>query len=526
MKKKIILLIVFVLIQSGIVRAQHLRVYFKDKGSTTMQITPENVALSTKAVERRQRMGISLDQRDLPVNPEYVDLLRQNNGVIKAKSRWFNYVVVDGLDEAVLRNFSFVKHIEKPKTYQAVFASTQNCSQVQNIDYGLAQGQIEMLRGEKLHELGYLGQGMTIAVLDGGFVGTQSAPEFDSLRTNNRILGTYNFVNSSTDIYTDGSHGSKVFSVLGGYLPNQLVGSAPRANYWLLKSEEEADETPVEMDYWMMAAEFADSVGADIISSSLGYNEFRTGQNHVYADMDGNTTIVTKAADMAAQKGLLVIVSAGNEGNDPWTFITAPADGDSVLAVGAVNSSESRASFSSKGPTADNRIKPDVMALGSSTAFASNGRALLGNGTSFACPIVAGLAACLWQVNPTKSNMDIFNEIRQSGNRSFNPDNEYGYGIPNFEYAFYQIGLDEIMEDLEVNIFPNPVEDELHINLDAYSLIQKVKVELYDMLGNQVYSGQLQLNEGNASIKFPYSSGLYILNLTIEDQLVSKRILK
>ncbi|MGB0177931.1 MAG: S8 family serine peptidase, partial [Owenweeksia sp.] len=263
---------------------------------------PGDVALSEQAISKRKMRGIALDFRDVPVNRAHMDQITSLGGTITARSRWFNYVVVKGVSRELLEAQPFVHKIEVPKTYEVNFAMTEAGEQTHTLNYGLAQGQIEMLRGQKLHEMGYQGQGMTIAVLDGGFIGTNNGAVFDSLWMNNRILGTYNFVDGDTNVFTDGSHGTKVLSILGGYLDNQIIGSAPKANYWLLKSEKESSETPVEMDYWLMAAEFADSVGADIISSSLGYNEFQSGFDYQYSDMDGNTTVVTKAADMAAQK--------------------------------------------------------------------------------------------------------------------------------------------------------------------------------------------------------------------------------
>ncbi|HBF18676.1 MAG TPA: hypothetical protein DDW81_01190 [Cryomorphaceae bacterium] len=505
---------------------QPLRVYLADK-EVPKTILPDDVALSHKALERRTRQGIPLDSRDLPVSSAVIQTIHEMGGEVVAHSRWFNYLVVDGLEMEALEKLPFVKRLEVPKAYKTILAMSDACEQVQTLNYGLATEQIEMLRGHKLHELGYMGQGMTIAVLDGGFIGTDNGVAFDSLWLNNRILGTYNFIDKDTNIYNDGNHGTKVLSILGGYLNNQLVGSAPRANYWLLKSEQESNETPVEMDYWLMAAEYADSVGADIISSSLGYNEFNSGQDYTYSDMDGNTTVVTKAADMAAQKGLLVIVSAGNEGSSQWKHITAPADGDSVMAVGGVTDQRQRISFSSIGPTADGRIKPDVMAQGSSTAYATNDMAFTGNGTSFSCPLISGMAACLWQLNPSKSNMEIFRQIVESADRASFPDNNYGYGIPNFEHAFYQIGLQQSLSQLRVDIFPNPVENTIYISTNLGDREEEVSIRITDLTGNLLSEMKVSLeNDGMAELDFPYSSGIYIMQLTIGETSIVKKILK
>lgn len=278
---------------------------------------------------------------------------------------------------------------------------------------------------------------MVICILDAGFLNVDTLSCFDSLWINNKILGTYDFVANEVSVFEDYQHGTEVLSCIGANWPGKLVGTAPQAYFWLLRTEDAATELIIEEDNWVAGAEFADSVGADIINSSLGYTTFdaqTSNQNHTRADLDGNTAYATNGADIAAAKGILVCNSAGNEGGSGWKYISIPADGDSVCTVGAVDILGVRAGFSSQGPTADNRIKPDVVACGSGTAVIDPFTSTVAyySGTSFSSPLTAGMAACLWQANPTKNNMNILNAMRNSGSKSNSPDTLLGWGIPNY----------------------------------------------------------------------------------------------
>lgn len=525
--KKIFLLLLVIGFTNA--RSQTLRVYFKDKAYVKADISISDVAISPKAIQNRILRGIELNQEDLPVNPNYVQALKNIGAQLKAKSRWFNYVLIEGVNETQLQEFDFIFKIERPEQYLVEFAEIKdlnNKTSASNLNYGLARQQIEMVRGEVLHDFNLQGQGITIAVLDGGFIGTDTGTAFDSLRINNQILGTKSFVNSSPTVYEDGAHGTRVLSILGGYLEGQIIGSAPKANYWLLKSERESSEKPVEMDNWLMAAEFADSVGADIISSSLGYNQFQGGiGDYVYADMDGNTTIVTKAADKAASKGILVVVSAGNEGNGAWRHITAPADGDSVLAIGSVTNLQNISSFSSRGPTSDGRIKPNVVAMGQAAANSSGNNASVGNGTSFSCPLVAGMAACLWQSNVSRTNMEIFKAIENSATIAGFPNNNYGHGIPNFELAFYNtIGQEESLDSWKIEVYPNPVVDELFLETNLKET--QIKISIIDIRGRVVFENELEIKDTKTRIDFPFSNGLYVLKVEENGKVFSLKISK
>lgn len=488
-------LIFALLLTSGALSAQHYRVYLSDKGSSEALFKSPTSFLSEESLARRDRQGIALDYSDLPVAKEYLQSIRDLGGSISARSRWFNYLVVDGVEQELLESLPFVKRVETPKTYQVHIAGA---SATGNFDYVFSRTQVEMLNGHLMHQRGYTGKGVSIAVLDAGFRGMSGARSLDSLFQSGRMLGSYNFVNGDTNVFTvGGSHGSSVLSTMAALQDSTFVGTAPHASYWLLTSEDIGSETPEEMDNWLMAAEFADSVGADVINTSLGYTTFDDpADNYTYNDMDGNTTIVTRAADWAASKGIVVVASAGNEGSSNWQHISAPADGDSVLAVGAVDGNGVYASFSSKGPSADQRTKPDVAAMGSGTTLINAvGSVSSGFGTSFSSPLVAGMAACLIQSQPTKTAAEILSQIRRSGSQFNNPDALKGYGIPNFDMA-YIIGEAELSPARpNFSFYPNPCVNNLYLRgLDGFC--GEVKLQVQDMEGRIVLSEQWQQNQG------------------------------
>ncbi len=422
---------------------------FSDKDTSSYNISEPEKFLSKRAIKRRQKYNIPVTVQDLPVNTNYINKIKDLGFEIYAVSKWMNHVVVYSEDSTLIDKadkFNFVKKNKKTKSKKKKkykqeklvaidIKTTKDTSFI--LDYGLGKNQIEMLNAHSLHNNGYMGQGIQIALIDAGFYNVDSLPGFDSIRTAGQILGTKDFVKRDGDIYNDGTHGMSVLSTIAANIPGKLVGTAPKANFWLLRSEDGNSEYLVEEYYWVSAAEFADSVGVDMIHSSLGYNNFDdTLTNHTYSDMNGDIAIVSVAADIASSKGILVVTSAGNEGNDSWKYITAPGDADSVLTIGATTYSGYVTSFSSRGPTSDGRIKPDVTAQGSfSWVLGRREGVTVSSGTSISGPIVTGAVACLWQANPEFSNMEIINAVKKSADRYTNPDAEYGYGIPNFKKA-------------------------------------------------------------------------------------------
>ncbi len=425
-------------------------------------------------------------------------------------------------------NENLVKPTESSKlTYKENYQPT-------DLDYGFSEHQIKMLNGDQLHEQGFLGDGMTIAVLDNGFLKVNEIAVFDSLWIKNQIISTYDFVKNTAIEFNEGSHGTKVLSVMAANSPGNLMGTAPNANYHLIRIEIADSESLLEEYLWMCGAEYADSVGADIINSSLGYTVFDdASKNHTYSDLDGNTTVVARAADMAASKGILVVTSAGNYGNKDWVHIGSPSDGDSVLAVGAVDEFKNLAPFSSIGPTADGRLKPNIVAQGVRTAFIDiDGSFTYVNGTTFSSPLIAGLAACLWQNNPQLNNMQIIESIENSGSYASMPNEHYGYGIPNFDLAMQlaeELIIPVASDDLLIKLFPNPIRDHINLVLTVEES-EPIQINILDINGKLIVSRTFTVQSGLNYIQLTrlsfIPSGIYILQLKNSLQNTFQKIIK
>jgi len=419
-----------------------------DKQGCGYSIEQPQRFLSRRAIERRQRQGLSIDSTDLPLNLEYVSAFNTKYSQVVGTSRWHNSVLVAMADSSIvstLRYFAFVKgcqlvweapdSIEKPNYSIAYREAFNDWDSVKTSRYGIADHQIAVMSGQTLHKRNCEGQGIEIAVLDGGFRNADRIPAFAEVN----IAGARDFVYPrSKSIYKETDHGTKVLSAMAMNRPYIYIGTAPQASYWLLRCEDQQTEQPIEEDYWAMAAEFADSVGVDVINSSLGYNEFdNPRQNHKYWEMDGHTAFISQSASMLADKGIILVCSAGNSGMAPWKKITFPADADNILTVGATTELMGNAPFSGVGPTQDGRVKPDVVAIGSATALISGrGTVVHDIGTSFSTPLVSGLVACLWQSLPNKTAKEIIDIVRRSGNNVSHPDNVFGYGVPDFRKAY------------------------------------------------------------------------------------------
>ncbi|MET0943987.1 MAG: S8 family serine peptidase, partial [Flavobacterium sp.] len=381
-----------------------------------------------------------------------------------ANSKWLNALHIRGnqADILALKSFLFVeKVVFSNKALSTTSKKVSEHKKTQTNDklkttidyaYGNSASQIQMLNGQALHKQNYTGTGKIIAVLDAGFPGVNTAQPFQNLQTNNRILGGYDFVNRNVNFYTGDSHGTLVLSTMGGYKENELIGTAPNASYYLFITENDASENPVEESLWVEAAEKADSLGVDIITTSLGYFEFdNASYSHTYSDMNGSTSFISRGAEIAFSKGIIVVASAGNEGRTAEPHIGAPADAVSVITVGSVDAAKIKSNFSSIGPSFDNRIKPDVMAQGTGTVVSDVlGNIGTSNGTSFSCPVVAGMIACLWQAFPDKTNKEIRQMLLEISDRFVNPNNDYGYGIPNFGST---LGVQNFLISSDFSIF-------------------------------------------------------------------------
>jgi len=479
-------------------------IQFTDKSNTSYSIDHPEAFLSERCINKRIKFNIPIDSLDIPINQTYIDSLIKLGAKVLTKSKWFNAVTIEVSNPLILNSIfalSFVKNHQKSitaKKNHKIINKLEETTEVvdyhpksykNEFDYGYGYNQIAMLNGQMLHNQFMQGEEMIIAVLDGGFYKVNELPAFDSIRANNQILGTFDFVTGDTMVYEDNNHGMMVLSIIASNMPGKLVGTAPKAKFWLLRTEDTSSETPVEEDNWACGAEFADSVGADIINTSLGYTNFDSDfHDYTYADMNGITSRSSIAADIASQKGILVEVSAGNEGNKPWLYIAAPADAKYVLSVGAVDSLGMYAAFSSIGPSYDGRVKPNIVAKGQDTYVQySNGAVGKGNGTSFSGPVISGLAACLWQANPNKTNLEIIAAIEKSARQSNNPSAKLGYGIPDFAKANFilkDINYYDFTHDNIINVYPNPFTNEFDIQF--YSTQSNVSIEVFDVIGKRV----------------------------------------
>lgn len=512
-------------------------IQFTDKSNTPYSLDQPLEFLSQRALDRRERQHIPLSENDLPVDPVYIQTVLDQGAIYLTHSKWFNSVSVAVTSQAALsaiQNLPFVLNTEPVgkkdgspsiinKFESALAEKSLAKADFDENDYGSGFNQIDMLSGISLHNQGFRGEGMLIAVLDAGFPNVDVFPAFDSLRANNGIVGGWDFVARDNSIYGDNSHGVSVLSTMAANLPGEFIGTAPKANYLLLRTEDGAVESPLELDYWIAAAEFADSAGADIINSSLGYTTFDNSDfDFSYSDMDGQTTRGTRGADIAASKGILVVNSAGNSGDKPWKYIGAPADGDSVLTIGAVASNGYIANFSSEGPSASGSIKPNVCAQGQqATIISGSGQIVTGNGTSFSGPIMAGMVACLWQIHKDSlTNMDIFHAIEASAHKFQSPDGYYGYGIPNFAKANLILsGINPTDPDKSelFHVSPNPFTDQVS-GIFYASAQQDVVIRLVNSLGQEVRRIE-RTAQGQSAVKFNFSDlraltqGMYTLHI-------------
>ena len=422
------------------------RISLKDKAATEYSLKKPEKYLSAKAIERRRKQNLPIDSTDLPVCRKYIDEIRKQGVKIVVTGKWDNFVTVSCNDTTLIDRIAalpFVLSTEKvwisPGAGKPSMATERDSVLTQptihpDSIYGRAITQIQMSNGDKLHEAGFKGQGMTIAVIDAGFHNVDKITAMQNIR----ILGTKDFVNQQADIFAESSHGMSVLSCIGMNRPDIMTGTAPEASFWLLRSEDEYSEHLVEQDYWSAAVEFADSVGVDVINTSLGYYSFDDkSKNYKYRDLDGRHALMSRQASHIADKGMILVCSAGNSGAGSWKKITPPGDADNVLTVGAIDKRAVLATFSSVGNTADHRVKPDVVAVGvGSDVIRTDGNQGRANGTSFSSPIMCGMVTCLWQACPTLTAKEVIELVRRSGDRAGFPDNIYGYGVPDMWKAY------------------------------------------------------------------------------------------
>ena len=489
-------------------------IYLQDKACQEHSVFRPQEFLSVRALKRRQQQGILINEQDIPVCELYCQQLTALGAVLTARSRWLNAVMVHTQDAQLLKKLTalpFVRLIEPMGFYRKKGRSKYytsrppiDSSQHQASIYGLAAAQIEVHNGHLLHELGYRGAGVQVAVIDAGFSSAYRMAVFDSVYQQGRFLGQWDFVQRDDFVYENSTHGNSIWSVMAANKPHLMIGTAPDASYYLFKAEDVRGEYPVEEFYWLLAAEYADSVGVDIINSSMGYHAFRdVAFSYQKSDLDGQTTLISRAAQWASDKGLLVVNAAGNEGHKEWQTLAAPADVADVLTVGASDAQYERANFSAIGPTADQRLKPDVAALGAATAYATLVRyeVKYGEGTSYACPVIAGLTAALKQAYPNALHSQLKQVIRESGHQIQQPDTLLGYGIPDYWKAYKSLADSSIFinKEREIDQKMRLLQEHLHVYIE-YKLPEDkdtiLSIEVRDLEGNLCGQKQAWLRAG------------------------------
>lgn len=512
-------------------------VRFKDKASNTFSITQPEQFLTNKALLRRQKCKVVLDEKDIPVSQTYLDQVESLGAQLLYPIKWLNGVVVrsDVAIKAQVASLPFVQSADQSIKYRKTPAAA---TQQSVADHTYLQcyadnsyRQNEMLGMGRMKSDGYNGTGVLIAITDDGFLHADTMKAFEDLYNSNHIIDTWDIVDLDKDAYAQGGgHGTSVFSILAGNLTGEFSGPGQGADFILLRTEDIGSESPLEELNWIRGAEIADSLGADIIQVSLGYNTFDDSSlDYTQSDLNGETSYVSKGADVAATRGIIVVVSAGNYGNNSWGKILCPADAKGILSVGAVDANEERVAFSSVGYSADGRVKPDVMAMGSNVSYVSqaNGLVTQGSGTSFASPLISGLCSGLMQAYPTLTHQELIQAVKHSADRFEEPNAFYGYGIPNYERAsnFARLLLDKGSE----LVFPNPFGSHVYIKIREEDVGRILEWKLYTVTGELLGEGNVQaetslLNLFSTGEVLP--AGLYCLRTSCNGHFSTFKLIK
>ena len=535
------LLLLLAVLMAGTIQAQEdALVFFADKEDVAVSIANPISIMTQEAIDRKTLQGTLIDERDVPVNEDYIAQIKAAPGItVYAKSKWMNSAYIRGSQGEIedLLDLSFVTAVEfmdKSLNFGPTTGNTSDKFAVENqpsriiYDYGAAANQIEMLEADYLHEQDFTGDGMIVAVMDSGFPNVNSNPAFSHIVSEGRLLGTYDFALRQTNVDGTGSHGARTFSDIGAFIQDQFVGTAPEASFYLFRTEYGPTENPVEEAWWVEALERADSLGVDVVNTSLGYRGYdNPNYDHTYEDLDGQTTIGARGGNHAFDKGMILVTSAGNGGNSGFPTVGTPGDSPGILTIGAVDSNGDYASFSSIGPTADGRVKPDVMAQGASSAVVDqDGNVTTGSGTSFSSPIMAGAVASLWQARPEVPNGHLMQVIRESASLFNNPTNQMGYGIPNFEDAYNALlvlGLEDQLLSEQFAIYPNPISTQVNISFPQN--IEGAEITVYNVLGNIVL--QKNISPLNNSIDVSsMTSGMYIASIESNNKTNSFKLIK
>jgi serine protease AprX len=525
------------------------RVSFTDKQGSPPLTNPQ-AFLSQRSIDRRNAQGLFVDATDQPVSPDYIDsVLTITGGVLHVTSRWLNHCVLlvdDSTDILLLNGKPYVSGIKHVASYSSGLHNRPTGgpdkfgSELQGVSkttgspafYGSAYGQTHAVNGDHLHDHGFKGEGKLIAVLDEGFSWVNSNRAFDYMRNAGRLVDKYNFVYDTDSVYGYSAHGTSSFSTIAGYVPDTFVGAAPEAQYALYITEYAGAEQEVELDNMLTATERADSIGADIVTESLGYNLYSNPFFYpfVYADIDGKSSIAAKAANIAATKGMIFVASAGNEGGVGWNYVLTPGDADSAITVGSVSEFRVVAGNSGYGPNASGRRKPDVCMVGNPAAVLSSGvNANFINGTSFATPQLAGWAACLWQSSPSRNAYQIKRAIIESAHAYATPDNHLGYGVPDFKKAQELLGIKGPVVNSEswLAAWPNPFAKDITVKL--YHDSGEVELLLSSVDGRKILADKRTLNNGTHYLTLDtpqLAPGVYFLTVTAGEKKQTIRLEK
>ncbi|WP_411895376.1 S8 family serine peptidase [Winogradskyella sp. A2] len=513
-------------------------VYLTDKADVATSLANPITILTQKAIDRKQQHSIVIDERDVPVNEAYISDLKSQIGItVMAKSKWFNAVHVRGTEAAInaLDVLTYVDVIDfADKSLNAgsreFYAQDKydNFEQQTVFNYGNTQNQVEMINADNLHVDDFTGEGITIAVMDSGFPNVNTMGAFQRLRDNGDLLDGYDFVTRNADVYanTASSHGTRVLSDMAGFVQDQFVGTAPDASYYLFLTEDVSSENPVEESFWVEAAERADSLGVDMINTSLGYRVFdNSNYDYTPADMNGQVAFISKGASIAVEKGILVVVSAGNAGATTWQTVGAPGDSSDVLSVGAVDANGNYVAFSSQGGAAQvGYQKPDVVARGgTSYVIDQNNNIIQNNGTSFSSPILCGGIASLWQAIPDASPTEVMDYVRQSASQYSTPDDLLGHGIPDLDLAkTIALSIDEDLRT-EFSFYPNPVGNELNIQFPEENV--NAQLVIYNQLGQRILNTIVTNAINTVDVSF-MSPGIFILELNSEGNIKTYKFIK
>ena len=516
-------------------------VFLSDKAHSAYSLDEPEEFLSTRAIARKIRHNVKIDLLDLPVSTTYIQDLASLEVDVFFTSKWMNALVIQ-TDSSTLLEVAGRSYVDSVVfiapgarlTYENIGFEWPEIFEEPNNPLESSELQLAMMNVHQMHEDGYRGEGMLIAVLDAGFKGANLFEPLENVFNEHRLIAAKDFVTNGGNPFLYSGHGTSAWSTIASDYKD-FIGTAPKAAFILCVTEDVASEYRIEEYNWLIAAEYADSLGADIISSSLGYSGFSdVAMDYTYEDMDGQTAIITRASNLAIKKGLLVITSAGNEGNDSWRYITAPADGPDNITVGSVKSDYSISAFSSQGPTVDDRIKPDLVALGQGTTLlTSNGSISQANGTSFSAPLVAGFSAGIWQAHPEFTNLEVVDHLRNLGTRFENPDNYFGFGIPIYltdedsltETDTTMLALSEFASE-GITIYPNPIYGNvISVKIDSKIDLYPLDIKLFDLKGNNVSELNVLTAQPGGLILMDISkirAGVYILILSSDN--ISRKI--